>query len=282
MLDSNANPRHNIAMNEDDDIRPAKAKETGPVLFLSLFLLLLAFFILLNAISTFEETKSRMVITSLAATFRSEEIPDTSNEILVSKLEGEPTPELVVSELQRLWRTAVPVARVEILTPGNDILIELPVTQIFKSSEARIREVRRDLIEATAFALAARLEGRVVHMQATIRTEAMRGLEAVRAIDVEASRIEPGTNAGSGNGQLVDTDDPGAQFLPERVLEGFDLAFVRSTVFAERLVEGGTPPDNLEIGLSTGNPDRMALRFLVRDRNGTRVTFSQALRADSE
>src|SRR3546814_1865237 len=92
---------------------------SSDLLFLSVFLLLLAFFILLNAISTFEETKSRAVMDSMSSTFRSAADARGSAEIYVSNLGTRPNPEEVLEAMGRLWRTAIPVAHVEVVTPGR-------------------------------------------------------------------------------------------------------------------------------------------------------------------
>ena len=73
------------------EIKNNAQSDAGTITFLSLFLLLLAFFILLNALSTIEETKTREVLTSVAATFRSVVDSKTQAQILVSDLG--PTPE---------------------------------------------------------------------------------------------------------------------------------------------------------------------------------------------
>ena len=85
---------------------------------LSLFLLLLAFFILLNSISTREEVKSRAVLSSLSSTFRITVERGTTGEIFVSTLGANPEPEDLIEEMTRVGVTAIPVTRVEVLTPG--------------------------------------------------------------------------------------------------------------------------------------------------------------------
>lgn len=255
--------------NENENTRPT-VKETGPVLFLSLFLLLLAFFILLNALSTYQETKSRAVITSLAATFEARRTPDMSTEIVVSTLGETPEPEQVLTEVERLWRMAIPIAEVEMLPSGDTVLVELPITQVFVGAEARLRGDRQDLIDATAYALSARLEGKIVEMQALVRVEEMKGVETAREIDA-ADAVAANDQA---TDQTVDVDDPSAEFLPTGLLDGFELGFARSVNFSRQLVEGGTPPDNLQVGLVQGNPNRLQLRFFIRDSDDARLTFA--------
>ena len=94
-------------------------KPAGSYLVLSLFLLLLAFFILLNAISIRTEVKSRAVMDSLLSTFRTVESSTQSAQTFLSSLGATPEPEQLVDKMRRLWVTAVPIAEIEVLTDGR-------------------------------------------------------------------------------------------------------------------------------------------------------------------
>ena len=87
-------------------------KISGSYLILSLFILLLAFFILLNAISNRTEVKSRAVMDSLLSTFRTIEDSSDSVQTLSSLLGATPEPEDLVNEMRQLWVNAIPIAEV--------------------------------------------------------------------------------------------------------------------------------------------------------------------------
>ena len=70
-----------------------KNKSSGYFLVLSVFLLLLAFFIILNVISTRTEVKSQAVMNSILSTFRTTEKNDHLAKALVSRLSVTPQPE---------------------------------------------------------------------------------------------------------------------------------------------------------------------------------------------
>lgn len=254
-------------MEYEDDLKPPPRKETGTLMFLSLFLLLLAFFILLNSLSTLKETKSRAVLSSVSATFRTEDISEISAEILVSTLGPVPEPAAVIDEVERLWLTAVPVTRVERVTAGDDMILDLPVTQLFVGAEARVRDDRTALIDATASALAARLEGSVVETQAVFHVTDLTDDPAPPRRPADAAEAEP---------DIVDLDDPGASFLPANAMDGMPLAMSRTEALAQALIDAGAPPDGLTVGLREGNPTKLRLRFFVRDAAAARLTFSQA------
>src|SRR3546814_12776738 len=103
-------------MSDQDYAKLPPTKDSGSYLFLSVFLLLLAFFILLNAISTFEETKSRAVMDSMSSTFRSAADARGSAESYVSNLGTRPTPAEVLEAMGRIWRAAIPIHRVEVVS----------------------------------------------------------------------------------------------------------------------------------------------------------------------
>lgn len=260
-------------MRDDDPFDEAIAdplpirKETGPVLFLSLFLLLLAFFILLNSISTLRETKSRDVLTSVAATFQSDTEPTRKAEILVSTLGPVPEPAEVVAELERLWLTDVPFAKVEKVTTGRHIMVELPTIQLFVGAEASVRGDRRGLIQATAHALSARIPGQTVAMQGILFVES---LDVVPLDPPSPETFEPPSS-------IVDVDDPSATFAPptdgEPDIGG--LAAARAGVLARTLIAGGVPPSSLEIGLRKGNESRVRFRFYIRDPDRAVMTFGE-------
>ncbi len=259
-----------MEFNQELDKKPRK--EMGPIMFLSLFLLLLAFFILLNSISSLRETKSRAVLTSVASTFQAETTSDTSPEILISTLGPVPEPEQVLDEVERLWLTAVPITKVERLTSGNAMMVEVPTTQLFVGAEPGVRGDRDDLIASTASALSARIPGQITELRAIIFVDDLGAdippLEAAEPVPGQA--VLDGLKADG----TVDLDNPDAALTLPSALEGKALAIARQEVFAEALVEYGAPPGNIQVGLMTGRAGWVRMRFLIRDAETARLTFS--------
>ena len=257
-----------------DEQRPVP--DTGPLMFLSLFLLLLAFFILLTAISTLEETKSRDVLSSLAATFKNDVIPENTAEIVVSTLGPVPEPEDVIEDVERLWLTAVPIARVEELTRGRTLQLSLPATEVFVGGAAAVRSDRKDLFRATAFALSARLEGFSVQLSFTLPIERLTELalpEPGSGSDGLAVAGEPAGEADTAAAPLDPasvnlSDSSGEPLTPEQ------LPFLRAAGFVAALVEAGAPPDGISVGISERRTNRLRLRFEILDDTQTHVTLS--------
>lgn len=87
-------------------------------LFLGLFLLVLAFFIMLVSISTLEETKTNQVMDSLTSAFSELVTPRTEPTQFVSKHGDVLQPEAFQAELTDVFTTAVSIAKVDVVVPG--------------------------------------------------------------------------------------------------------------------------------------------------------------------
>ncbi len=247
---------------DEKDALPIR-KETGPILFLSLFLMLLAFFILLNSISSLRETKSRDVLSSVASTFQTRADPSDSAEILISSLGQVLEPDKVLEEVERLWLSDIPFVKVETVTQGRHLMVELPVIQLFVGAEPQIRGDRSALLSAVAHVLSNRIPGQVVVMQAILFVENLADVP-VQAPMADSQPVQTG---------VLDLANPEAVLAPSAGLDGTQLAFERVGILARALIAGGTPPDNLEIGIRPGNESRIRFRFFIRDETLARMTF---------
>ncbi len=140
---------------EEDGPTPPSPPANGAVaLFLALYLLLLAFFILLNTISTFEEVKTREVQESLSSAFAAI-LPPTTSLQTVTSIEG---PTVSAQETQdklgHLFETAIKVVRVEVIQPGKLMEVIMHVDQLFDTNSILIRERQADFMRQLAEVLA--------------------------------------------------------------------------------------------------------------------------------
>jgi hypothetical protein len=122
------------------------------MVFLSLALLLLAFFALLNAISTIEDGRSRRVVDSVVATFSDPFVFRASDEAT------EPVPEIVFAEryfsdIARLFRRAVELIRVEVIDPGRVMQVNIAARRLFVADTSRIAARGKVLLSRVAAAL---------------------------------------------------------------------------------------------------------------------------------
>ena len=140
-------------------------KDSGPILFLGLFLLLLAFFILLNSLAKREEIKSRAVINSLLLTFQVPDENKATRELYISALAPVPEPEEIVDEFERLWVSSIPLLKVERLDEGRMMQVVMPVNELFFGRGASLRSDRSSLIVDTAKALSYKADGFVNELE---------------------------------------------------------------------------------------------------------------------
>ena len=212
-------------------------KSAGSYLVISLFLLLLAFFILLNVISTRTEVKSRAVMDSLLSTFRTVENSTQSAQTFLSNLGATPEPEQLVDEMRRLWVTAVPIAEVEVLTDGRTMQLRLPANIIFPGGQALLRKDRRRLLGNVANVLAAVAPGYSNELELLIGTNWRAG----EKLDFDVNNLE----------------------------------ISRAVEFANELIASGAPRDTVSIGIREGDGRELEFRFFVRSKAMARVEFQQ-------
>lgn len=212
----------------------AAESNNGSLIFLSLFLLLLAFFILLNALATIEETKSRQVLTSVAATFRSVVDADTSAQVLLSELGPASEPDEILEAMEQLWVTAVSVTKVETLSAGQMMQITMPVNELFLGGKPVLRSDRRALLERAARVLSVQAKSVVAELELVLGTPPIE---------------------------------------PEKLDENPSLAIQRAVVLAGALLEVGAAKDKVSTGVRVGDPKSLRLRFAIREAARARVTF---------
>ena len=215
-------------------IKSTPPSNSGNLIFLSLFLLLLAFFILLNALATIEETKARKVLTSVATTFRSVVDFKTDAQILISDLGPTPQAYEVLDALQQLWITSAPIIKVEKLTRGQIMEMTLPVNELFLGGQAVLRADREPLFDRTSLLLGLASGGGATEIQVVL---------------------------GVARDQAVLTTPEGR------------LAVDRAGNLAAAFVDRETPEDRVIVGVQEGDPKMLRVRFEVRDPAHAQATF---------
>jgi flagellar motor protein MotB len=218
------------------EIKTAPHNEPWLVIFLSLFLILLVFFILLNSLATVEEKKTRKALTSVAAAFRSVADAEARTQLLISDLGPTPDAQDVLEALEQLWVASIPITRVEKLTKGQVMQMTIPVNELFLGGKAVLRSDREALFDRTALVLALKGQAGVTDLQVVFGTM------------------------------------PGVQMLSNS--DG-RLAVERASTLAAALVDHGSPADRLSIGLREGDPKAVRLRFEIRDAARAQVTFKK-------
>jgi len=191
---------------------------------LSLFLLLLAFFIMLNSLAQFEARRTRAVLGSLAATFN---VSDPSGR---SRTLGSFAGHLqAVDDLERditgVLRTLVGFGSYELIRTGTVLSTSIDNDILF-TDDASASQALKDLVEQTAALLTAASSEVFIEMTAYARPSGGKVISArPSAIEAAAARagavIRTFTEFGVAAGQLVvalEDGDPGQTRFEFRVL----------------------------------------------------------------
>lgn len=123
------------------------------MLVLSLYLLLLAFFVVLNSISNVEVSRLQAVSGSLSETFANEGKPADRSARLVSS-EGNLLADAgFMSRIGHLVRTELAFAKVEEVTPGRLMSVTMSADSLFIPGREAINPLHRATIDRVAKAL---------------------------------------------------------------------------------------------------------------------------------
>ena len=213
----------------DDHGVPSTTIRGGNItaLFLGLYLLVLAFFVLLVSISTPEEVKSKAVMDSLSSTF-APILPPSTDLTTFTAREGEVVAAQMQSAIKGIFTTSIQVAKVEIINPGKLMRVLLPADSLFFPDTAEIRKGQQPLLDRVVATLSSVPRGMRHDMDFVI-----------------------GSPYAEGN------------VLPT----GQTLNLARAGVFARELMKRGAPPGSVSIGLRPGDPGEIVIWFHVRFRD---------------
>lgn len=203
----------------------------GPnvALFLSLFLLLLAFFIVLTALSQQEDAKAQAVMRSLERTFSSAAVIRSETGPLEGVYTGSRGSVLgetrsFIDEAGAILESEIPAVRIERPLPGRLMQARVRTAALFADDGATLRRSRDALIDRLVAALAAAPPG--------------------VAFEVEF---------------LIGTDYDSTNNPPS----GQTLSMARAGAFARAMIARGAPPASLAVGLEPGDTDWVRLVFRV-------------------
>ncbi len=223
-------------MDELEGLRESKPRDASTLALLSLYLLTLAFFILLNTISQQETDRTRAAMGSLDATF--------SRKIMAAE-EPEPVgrgrgPQDIESDFQthllRLFEAHMPFARYQILQRGTVMRIFLPTDSLFEKDSATLRPSRQPVLVGIADGLAG---------------SAFSGRREVQFM------------IGAGPA------------LPSALASGKVLELDRAGAFARALQGLGVMPGSIGVGLKPGDPGEVQLTFYSRPEGTAKVDFEE-------
>lgn len=128
------------------DYQRSKKDRPGPensaALFVSLYVVVLAFFILLTSNAQFDAEKTRNVTDSVKKAF-SMEVP-TDVEIELPSIGSELSVRQFFDEMQAAVHSVVPLAEMEVVTDGRNMTMTMDSTALFNRDDPHLRHDRRD------------------------------------------------------------------------------------------------------------------------------------------
>ncbi len=130
-----------------------KERDLNLVAMLSLYLLLLAFFILLNALSRLESDRTRTVIESINEAFDGQVRAPSSAKPYSAALGPLEDAAALIEELRQLFDSMLPAIASETAADGPVLRLELSAEVLFMPRSSALRGGRAPLIERIARAL---------------------------------------------------------------------------------------------------------------------------------
>jgi hypothetical protein len=135
-------------------------------LYVSVFLLLLAFFGLLNSLSSVEQQRLSGVVHGLEQAFGRVTPPPAEQRALTEALESAAR---AVDGIGELFSAEIPVAKIEASGPGRTLVVTLPARTLFLGDDA-VRPETLGLLTRIADALAPRKGGAQVLLEFLVAT----------------------------------------------------------------------------------------------------------------
>jgi len=229
-------------MDEFDTLQrpqPESAAHHTTALFLSLYVLMLAFFIVLVSMSSYEKIKSRAVMDSLTSTFASLLAPSGELTAFASKEGDFLAAQAFQEQIGAVFSSPIRVARVEVVQPGRLMRAVMASDSLFLSGTAEIREAHIPLLDRIVASLSVVTPGLHYDMEFLIGS----------------------------------VPAPGGLLAVAGTLES-----TRAGAFARAMSARGAPPDTIAVGVRPGNPGEIVMRFFVRPADEVRLEFDRATR----
>lgn len=198
------------------------------VLFLALYLLLLAFFIMLTALSSLERQRAEAVMDSLTITFAPGRAPAETIVPLDDLAGNQRAAEAFIALVTDLFQSAVPAVRLRHAAPGRAVEMRMRAEALFEPGTDKLRRPRQAMLDSVVAALAG----------------APPGLRFEMAMIAEVTETR-------------DAND--VAMLP---VDGAHLAMRRAGGFGRFMNDRGAAQGSVVVGLSPGDPDW--LRIVIR------------------
>lgn len=201
-----------------------RPKNNTAIVYVSLYFLLLAFFIYLHSISAPVEEKVKQVIGSIDFAFKGEKQRNKkSND---AELTGDEFGLAVFhAEIKRVYETAIPLIESKVNEKGDELQFVVPISQLFGNNSVEIRSTRDELFSQAAHTLIKR--------------------SGITPTDMEI---------------LIDADDG----LPSGTNIANDLNALRVNALVTSFISNGVPSRNIFVGMMSEGTGNIYFKFYIR------------------
>ncbi len=232
---------YNHLMNNQLDFKGPKqnsdAASQSAALFVSLYVVILAFFILLTANSQFDAEKTESVMDSVNKAFAMQVQTDTT--FTDPSVGDEMSVQMVFDDIQQSVMSLVPMKEMDILTDGNRMVMTMETDSLFYPTDRNIRQDRAEFFDRLVQTLGKWQDDGsqiAVHFLQTLERQAAEDMTAQNQIEV----------ARAGN-------------------------------FARTVENRGIAPENVRIGIHQGDAQLLHFEFIVQTFNPARMKPSTSL-----
>ena len=224
-------------MPERSTTRSAVENGSTVMVSLSLYLIILAFFILMNAISHPEDQRAKGVLDSISSTFKS--FPRSFVAPLDLSVGGAGFSDAAGFEdsIRELFESAFPLVRITPSVWYNQIEVTLPVDSLFAPGQAKIQGRNEPMLDRLAKILSRRAPGLRFELEALLSSPPL------------------------GN----DTPHSDSALYVER-----------AGAIARELSARGVPPAHISAGIEERDPEWLRLLFMIRSIDEPAATFASA------
>ena len=257
------------AQAEDDT--PVKA-DPSAVLFLSLFLLLLAFFILLNALSNLDKKKITEVMSSFTKPEESSDVEQQSANASAEEITVTSSENQVLDSLEILFANTIPLVKAENSYLGKRLMVELPYKEIFVGTGQTVRADRKRVLQSLSPILSNEyVRNFRMRMRVTLFTKNLyddSGASIVRGEDLRRpieGRTQYLDSQAALRGDLIDIQ-PEVTGLSIATGSDRNADFLRLLSLYNALIESGIPATSTRMSLREAGENQeetLRLRFFI-------------------
>lgn len=246
--------------------KPSTSVQTGPVLVLSLFLLLLAFFILLVSMAEIDDSKREAVFSSLAVTFLTNRRPQDEFDVVINDT-GDYLEQDFLDLQKKLWLSLVPLARIDEPTVGNYMQVTVPINDLFEPNSSRLLKRTREIVDNIIATQQGSNEYFNVQISFKIRDISSIDIESTLKQYYDGAKLLVEFRDRDQENDLLDprsyfSDLKPRQTSPYVLLTNKDtLQLARTMTIAYYLEESGADPLKTLLGIQEGVADTVEIRY---------------------